>query len=91
MRSQPGRNCGEKSWVATISSKDPNKVTCSFCGMSFSDSSSLKRHGLVHQEGGNFPCDECGKVLKKKDSLKDHKRTHTGEKPFTCRSEHFFG
>ena len=30
------------------------------------------------------------KVLKKKDSLKDHKRTHTGEKPYPCRSEHFF-
>ena len=29
------------------------------------------------------------KVLKKKDSLKDHKRTHTGEKPYPCRSEHF--
>ena len=68
----------------------PDKFRCPFCHMTFADSSSLKRHGLVHQEGGNFPCDECGKVLKKKDSLKDHKRTHTGEKPFTCRSEHFF-
>ena len=40
----------------------PNKYRCPFCHMSFSDSSTLKRHVLVHQEGGDFPCDICGKA-----------------------------
>ena len=57
---------------------------CDLCLMTFADASSLKRHGLVHKEGGDFPCEVCGKVLKKRDSLNDHMRIHTGEKPYQC-------
>ena len=71
--------------------QEKKKHCCSICNKSFSDHSSLKRHGLVHQEEGKFPCDICGKVLKKRDSLRDHMRTHNGEKPFHCNYCHYRG
>ena len=73
-----------KKTYHTSSIHSTRTFQCSVCQQHFSGSSSLKRHGLVHQDFGEFSCNVCNKVMKRKTHLVEHMRTHSGEKPFLC-------
>jgi len=39
----------------------------------------------LHSKGDNFQCDGCSKSFKQEMSLLIHKRTHTNERPYSCK------
>ncbi|XP_069671156.1 zinc finger protein 235-like [Periplaneta americana] len=61
-----------------------NAYKCDICGRSFSKSSSVKRHELLHTGDEPLRCDVCGKCFSQSSSLRRHEARHTSEKPFKC-------
>lgn len=63
------------------------KYQCSFeeCAKIFIDSSSLKKHMIIHGEK-QYICkfEGCGKKFLDNSKLRRHQLVHTGEKPFKC-------
>ena len=62
--------------------KNP-KYRCTICNLSFGEAFTLKRHSLIHVEGGTnkFVCHYCGKGFTQQSRLDDHIRAHTASKP----------
>ncbi len=56
------------------------------CGKSFSSSTGLKQHKLIHSGERPFLCEEegCGKSFRQVGHLRSHIRTHADEKPYVC-------
>jgi len=65
-------------------SKKNKSHECSECGKSFSSTTGLKQHRIVHTGEKLFKCDQCEKAFGQKGSLHNHKVLHSGEKPFKC-------
>nr|XP_015811968.2 zinc finger protein 771 [Nothobranchius furzeri] len=68
-------------------SLDPDGIgpySCSTCGKSFSDLSSLKFHQQTHQDEKPYSCQTCLKSFGRRDSLLRHMITHTGERRYSC-------
>ncbi|XP_054599880.2 zinc finger protein OZF [Nothobranchius furzeri] len=66
---------------------DPDGIgpySCSTCGESFSDLSSLKFHQQTHQDEKPYSCQTCLKSFGRRDSLLRHMITHTGERRYSC-------
>ncbi|KAG1932693.1 gastrula zinc finger protein XlCGF8.2DB-like [Pimephales promelas] len=62
---------------------DFNHVCC-YCGESFTTSSDLNRHQIIHTGVKPYKCSYCDRRFTHSGHLKSHERLHTGEKPYAC-------
>ncbi|KAF6091839.1 ZFP92 zinc finger protein [Phyllostomus discolor] len=60
------------------------RYLCQQCGKSFSRSSNLIKHRIIHSSEKPYECSECGKLFRRSFALLEHQRIHSGEKPYVC-------
>ncbi|XP_029417684.1 zinc finger protein 92 homolog isoform X1 [Nannospalax galili] len=60
------------------------RYLCQQCGKSFSRSSNLIKHRVIHSGEKPFECSDCGKLFRRSLALLEHQRIHTGDKPYEC-------
>jgi len=56
---------------------------CDVCGRTFTTSTTLRKHKIIHNSERPFKCDVCEKSFKRSSYLKRHAFIHT-EKLFKC-------
>ena len=61
-----------------------SRVSCEYCGKSFSSTGTLTRHMIMHTDEKPYVCEQCGKAFWQKSTLENHRRIHSGERPFVC-------
>ncbi|XP_055632578.1 zinc finger protein Xfin-like [Toxorhynchites rutilus septentrionalis] len=65
----------------------PKQYQCNECGEKFARGENLKRHIRHRHSEATFCCTYCPRKLKTREAQVLHERSHTGEKPFSCRTE----
>lgn len=58
---------------------------CDVCGLTFRQSTDLKRHTTTHSTEKPVECTICGKRMSTNAQFTVHLRSHTGEKPYSCK------
>ncbi|KAK7067726.1 hypothetical protein SK128_024833, partial [Halocaridina rubra] len=84
---QNPENAGEKPKLVLYTGDRPylgRPFDCKYCEKSFTKSSDLKRHHMIHTGDRPFVCSLCGTGFIEKSKLIVHTRHHTGERPFEC-------
>ncbi|XP_071868493.1 uncharacterized protein isoform X2 [Bombus fervidus] len=64
--------------------KDDKPYTCTTCGRSFKELSTLHNHERIHTGEKPFACETCGKCFRQRVSYLVHRRIHTGVMPYKC-------
>lgn len=67
-------------------SSDSSVHHCEVCNKTFSRSSLLKQHSVIHMGNKRFKfrCEVCGKMFRTRSHLRDHMRIHTGMFTLAC-------
>ncbi|XP_021703660.1 zinc finger protein 569 [Aedes aegypti] len=65
----------------------PKQHQCPDCGEKFARGENLKRHIRHRHSEATFCCSYCPRKLKTREAQILHERSHTGEKPFDCRTD----
>lgn len=65
----------------------PKQYHCIECGEKFARGENLKRHIRHRHSEATYCCNYCPRKLKTREAQVLHERSHTGEKPFACRTE----
>ncbi|XP_045394119.1 zinc finger protein 92 homolog [Lemur catta] len=60
------------------------RYLCQQCGKSFSRSSNLIKHRVIHSSEKPYACPDCGRLFRRSFALLEHARIHSGEKPYAC-------
>lgn len=60
-------------WVIILGEK---RYKCDICGKAFTESSTRRKHMLVHNPNKQFKCDMCDKAFSRKINLNVHIKTH---------------
>ena len=63
---------------------DEKPHSCSVCGRSFKELSTLQNHERIHSGERPFVCETCGKSFRQRVSYLVHRRIHTGVLPYSC-------
>ncbi|XP_042367630.1 zinc finger protein 557-like isoform X2 [Plectropomus leopardus] len=71
---------GDRADVSLVS--DDN--TCSECGKTFANRSTLKQHRAVHSSARPFKCSQCSKTYKNQRDLNRHLLSHFNPKILSC-------
>lgn len=58
--------------------------SCENCNLEFTTKGALRQHNEVHRKK-TFECIVCGKLFRRKFNLIQHERSHSNEKPYTCK------
>merc|ERR1719494_492784 len=57
---------------------------CPNCGKTFSSTSALAKHKLIHSDERKYVCHICSRGFKRQDHLNGHMVTHRDKKPYEC-------
>lgn len=81
-----GRQLSSQDSLGQRSSPESSIHHCQVCKKTFSRSSLLKQHSVIHMGNKRFKfrCEVCSKMFRTRSHLRDHTRIHTGERPFKC-------
>ncbi|XP_072284803.1 uncharacterized protein [Pyxicephalus adspersus] len=60
------------------------EYTCSECGKSYSQKTTLMKHQMIHTGISIYVCSKCDKCFTQRSNLKRHERSHSVEKPCVC-------
>ena len=64
--------------------KEKARLTCKFCGKTFTCNTSRKTHEYKHENIKPFKCSFCDETFVVNSQRVTHERIHTGEKPYQC-------
>lgn len=62
----------------------PKQFSCSVCGKSYMQASSLQTHMRYHTGERPYHCTQCGRTFVQSGHLTSHLRLHTGERNHVC-------
>ena len=60
------------------------QIDCPICGRSFTRSTNLRAHMLIHTGDRPYTCKVCNKNFIRSSDVKRHMLVHTGERPYSC-------
>ncbi|XP_059157359.1 zinc finger protein 780B-like [Physella acuta] len=78
-------SCIQKEDSYRKSKLGDKSLKCNRCNLMFTDTRSLKRHLMAHDDVRPYACEKCGQSFRRNEHLKKHMVTHSDERPFTCK------